>query len=263
MSRPQPRTSRPEADDHVTGCGEPAPGQTTGRSCAGVGWAPSCKLCPASPTYEGGAYSARTDYATPGYVPPVPPEPFGGGPKCANCGYAHGILLPATEKCKAQKTGKYRSPPPPDRPPRRLQLADPTAARVCFPAAVEWQSILSGRAQDVVRLTPVPQVTARPPRSEGEFASHRGQAAGLGRTAAAKGWAVEALYWRAADGAEGCAVRLARGSARAVATWKRKPGHLGEPRGWESDIAYVWMEGSGTFPTKLTTTALGEMIVNG
>jgi hypothetical protein len=260
VTRPAPRLSRPEADDHVTGCGEPAPGQTQGRSCAGVGWAPSCKLCPQSPTYEGVGASERTDYAVPGYVPPSRPEPYGAGERCASCGYRHGILLPATEKCKGQERGKFKKPEAPSVLRPRPRLADPTAVRACFPSKTEWQSLLAGRARDVLAVLPSPQVPARAPQSPGEFASYRGQAAGLGAKAAARGWRVEAVYWRAADGVEGCAVRLAKAAHRAVATWKRAAGKLGAATGWSADLAYVWVEGSGDFPTKMNVTDLEGMI---
>lgn len=50
-SVPLPRTDPRQPGDFVVGCGQPAEGQKTGRSCAGVGTEPSCQLCPQSPTY--------------------------------------------------------------------------------------------------------------------------------------------------------------------------------------------------------------------
>lgn len=47
----QPRTSPRQPGDFVIGCGMPAEGQTTGKSCAGTGTEPSCQLCPQSPNY--------------------------------------------------------------------------------------------------------------------------------------------------------------------------------------------------------------------
>ena len=46
-----PRTTPRQPGDFVIGCGQPAAGQTSGRSCAGVGSERSCQLCPQSPTY--------------------------------------------------------------------------------------------------------------------------------------------------------------------------------------------------------------------
>lgn len=53
MNGPQapPRTTPRQPGDFVLGCGLPAEGQTSGRSCAGVGAELSCRLCPESPGY--------------------------------------------------------------------------------------------------------------------------------------------------------------------------------------------------------------------
>ncbi len=94
-----------------------------------------------------------------------------------------------------------------------------------------------------------------------EFAGYGGkQARGLGRAATAAGWRVNAVYWRAADGAEGCAVQLAKGPLRAAATWKRKAGHPNPKTGWSTDVAYAWRVDVERFPTKLTHTDLERLI---
>lgn len=117
------------------------------------------------------------------------------------------------------------------------------------------------RVVEAVRVAP-PEVSARPPAGPGEFASYGGkQAAGLGRKAAGSGWDVRALYWRAGTGVEGCAVRLARGPLRAVATWKRAAGRLGEKSGWAADVAYAWRIDVERFPTEVTHTQLEGLIL--
>lgn len=146
------------------------------------------------------------------------------------------------------RQGKYKSPATPE--PRR-----------------EWFGllvpVLESEVEQVVAepVTGPPQVPARPPIEPTEFAGTQGrQARGLGRKALAAGWDVSPWYWRAFDGAEGCAVRLARGPLRAVATWKRAPGHLGEKSGWAADVAYGWRTDVSGFPTKLTVTQLEGLI---
>jgi hypothetical protein len=117
--------------------------------------------------------------------------------------------------------------------------------------------VLEVKAEKVVLDEPLgpPQVTARPPYGPGEIAGYQGkQAVGLGRRAAAAGWTVSAHYWRAADGVEGCAVRMARDDLRAVATWKRPRGKIGAKSGWGADVAYGWR--LGTLPAKLSHTDL-------
>lgn len=106
-----------------------------------------------------------------------------------------------------------------------------------------------------------PQVPARPPYGPGEFAGWQGkQAVGLGRLAGDQGWEVGAYYWRAGDGAEGCAVRLAKGPLRAVATWKRAAGKQGSKSGWSSDCCYAWRSDVEAFPTEVTLTQLEGLI---
>jgi hypothetical protein len=58
-----PLSEDPEGDrkplpaDGVMGCGTPAPGQTDGMACGGIGGKPSCQLCPSSPTFWRGGES--------------------------------------------------------------------------------------------------------------------------------------------------------------------------------------------------------------
>lgn len=107
-----------------------------------------------------------------------------------------------------------------------------------------------------------PMVWARPPASAVEIAGYAGkQAVGLGRKGHAEGWTPTALYWRAADGEEGCGVWLLRDDLRALATWKRPSAKAGTKSGWATDLAYAWRVGSGTFPYKITHTALEGLLV--
>lgn len=107
-----------------------------------------------------------------------------------------------------------------------------------------------------------PQVVARAPQGPAEFAGGRGNRQGvkLGRQAMSAGWDVRALYWRSGHGVEGCGIWLAKGAMRAVATWRRPPGHLGGTTGWAADIAYAWRTDAGRFPTKLNHTDLERLI---
>lgn len=99
-----------------------------------------------------------------------------------------------------------------------------------------------------------PLTPARAPVGPAELAAGQGrQALGLGRKAARAGWQVQASYWEAADGVEGCAVRLARGQLRAVATWLRQPGET-----WSADVAYAWR--AGAMPTKVGHMRLLELL---
>jgi hypothetical protein len=107
-----------------------------------------------------------------------------------------------------------------------------------------------------------PQVRARSPLGPGEFAGYGGrQAVGLGRRGVLNGWGPTPLYWRSADGVEGCGVWLSKDPMRAVATWKRPAGKLGSKSGWGADIAYAWRTDSGTFPVKLTHTELEGLLL--
>jgi hypothetical protein len=104
-------------------------------------------------------------------------------------------------------------------------------------------------------IVPPPLVSARLPAGPHEFADKR-QAGTLGRTAMALGWQVEPVYFRAHDGTEYSAVRLKRGSLRAVATWTRPPGESK----WASDVAYAWDSDQRMIPRSVGVTLLTSMI---
>lgn len=140
------------------------------------------------------------------------------------------------------------------------------------PEAVLWPEVLRRDAQarrealeasrrpHEPEVTPPPIVPARDPLRAEEYAtSNRGMsAAKLGRLAAGRGWQVRASYWMAHDGAEGCAVRAARGPLNFVAVWDRAPGHAGTLTGWKTGFAYGWREGQ--MPQKVTITTLANLI---
>jgi hypothetical protein len=171
---------------------------------------------------------------------------------CATCGYHRDLHEPITLKCPGEARGKFRDPPPIDTATYAQIIRRDVEARF---AAIE-----AARAPYVPDVVLPPQVPARPPQGPGELARYGGkQALGLGRSGVDRGWAVDALYWRAHDGTEGCAVRLARDDLRAVATWTRKPGQIGKPSGWAADVAYGWR--LGTMPIKINHTEL-ERFVN-
>lgn len=115
---------------------------------------------------------------------------------------------------------------------------------------------------DEVRPHLPPRVPARPPQGPHEFAGAGGgrQGSKLGRAAVALGWHVEAFYWQAADGAEGCAARFAKGALRAVALWSRKAEAAGTKTGWKAEGAYAWRTDVARFPTKVTHTDLERLI---
>ncbi len=172
--------------------------------------------------------------------------------RCAGCGYHSDVHEVATRRCPGQ-SGKFREAAPDDpalwpeiiRRDTRARFAVMEAARVVY----------------VPEVVAPPQVPARAPYGPGELASYQGrQAVGLGRAAAARGWAVSAHYWRSANGTEGCAVKIWRRDLRAVATWKRPPGQLGKASGWAGDVAYAWR--AGGMPKQVKHTDLVEMITN-
>jgi hypothetical protein len=115
---------------------------------------------------------------------------------------------------------------------------------------------------DEVRPHLPPRVPARPPYGPHEIAGAGGgkQGTKLGRGALALGWQVEALYWQAADGSEGCAVRLAKPPLRAVALWSRPAELAGQKTGWKAGAAYAWRTDVARFPTKVTHTDLERLI---
>lgn len=174
---------------------------------------------------------------------------------CAGCGYLFAYHELGTGRCPADegfaKTAKYRRPPPLDRTLWREIMRRDYLARM---AKYEAE-----HAPYVPVVVPPPLVPARAPQGPGELAGYGGrQAIGLGRKAAAAGWAVSAHYWMAHDGTEGCAVKLARDDLFAVATWSRKPGKAGSKSGWEAQDAYGVRRGDA--PVKLTHTQLEGVI---
>jgi hypothetical protein len=71
---------------------------------------------------------------------------------------------------------------------------------------------------------------------------------------------VEASYWRAHDGTEGCAVKLRKDDLYGVATWARPAGKIGTRAGWAADIAYAWRLDGKSMPVKVNHTQLWEML---
>lgn len=98
---------------------------------------------------------------------------------------------------------------------------------------------------------------ARPPYGPAEYAK---SAIGLGRKALEAKWEISPWYWRAADGAEGCALRLKKGPLRAIATWKRAAADAGRLTGWKTDVVYAWRVDVARFPTNLNITELERLI---
>lgn len=177
---------------------------------------------------------------------------------CASCGYGpewHERTgehrCPPETADKNGRRGRWRTPDPPERLLwRDVMRRDWLARQAAHDAAY------APYEPEVVRP---PLVPARAPQGPGELAGYGGrQALGLGRKAAAGGWAVEAHYWMTHDGTEGCAVRLTRDDLYAVATWSRKPGKVGSKSGWEAQDAYGVRRGDA--PVKLTHTQLEGVI---
>lgn len=179
--------------------------------------------------------------------------------RCGACGYfaeTHGIdgrCHPATADRNGRRGSWRPAPEPvPDVGWREIMSLEAAARRV--------ESDAGRAAYEPPAPTP-PQVPARRPAGPGEIAGAgtRKQATKLGRVAIDAGWIVEAVYWRAYDGTEGCALRLAGpGGVRAVATWARKPGNLGALTGWSADIAYAWRPGD--MPAKVNHSQLDELL---
>lgn len=160
-------------------------------------------------------------------------------------------------KAPSEKTGRYPHL-------RRGAFRPPPAAA----ATRDWfgMTVPLTEAELVARVEQVtdrdvierPQVAARSPQGPQEIAGGTGnkQAVKMGRAAASGGWRVAARFWRAHAGAEGCAVTLTRGTARAVAFWARPDSGAS----WKTDDAYAWdVVTPGSF-TKVNHTKLGEMI---
>jgi hypothetical protein len=101
-----------------------------------------------------------------------------------------------------------------------------------------------------------PLVPARPAQGPHEIADGNGQAMSTGTLAAKHGWCVEPWYYRISDGVECSALRLAKGDARAVATWMRVQGG-----NWAADLAYGWLRGVPGTLTNLGITNLRKALV--
>lgn len=130
------------------------------------------------------------------------------------------------------------------------------------PQLRDWFGLLVPVDQDdepeAVEIVPAgpPLVSARQPNGPGETAPRQVR---LGKVALSMGWQRPRLeYWQAADGGEGCGLKIARGDLRAVATWKREPGQQGKTTGWSADIAYAWR--NGTMPVRVTHTVLERLL---
>lgn len=168
------------------------------------------------------------------------------GPHCAGCGYVRS-LHGADGGCPGLKTKTFTARAPVEEIDWREVMRRDRVAASAPPVAVA--------------AVAAPLIPARPPLSFGEYAGGQGrQAVGLGRAAMAVGWSVSPWYWLAGDGTEGCALRLARGTLRAVATWKRPSGMLGSSKGWASDLAYAWRTDVARIPQKMTVTQLEGLI---
>lgn len=177
---------------------------------------------------------------------------------CASCGYVEAIHDLGTRRCpietadKNGRRGTFRAPPPPGPASwREVVAADFAARRAADEAAAR-----------PYEPPPPPLIAARPPTGPAEYAmSNRGMSAvKLGRKAREAGWHVEPWYWMAHDGAEGCALRLAKGPLRAVALWKRKAADVGGASGWQTDTVYGWRTDVERFPTKMTHTDLEGLL---
>jgi hypothetical protein len=175
---------------------------------------------------------------------------------CGGCGYLSGYHKLGSGHCPNGeggylKTVTFSAPPPPGEGDFRVIMRRDYQARMAA-----YDELHTTYEPEVV---PPPIIAARAPAGPLELAGYQGkQAIGLGRKAAAAGWAVDARYWKAHDGTEGCAVRMTRDELYAVATWKRKPAKAGTGSGWEADIAYGVRRGDA--PVKLTHTQLEGVI---
>lgn len=177
---------------------------------------------------------------------------------CASCGYPETFHDLGSQRCpietadKNGRRGTFKTPPPPGPASWREVVAADFARRKAADEAA---------AQPYEPPAP-PQIAARPPYGPAEYAtSNRGMSAvKLGRKARELGWHVEPWYWRAASGAEGCALRLAKGPLRAVALWKRPAAAAGTTAGWQTDTVYGWRTDVERFPTQMTHTDLEGLI---
>lgn len=179
---------------------------------------------------------------------------------CASCGYPFRFHDLGTSRCpietadSAGRRGSWKVPLPAD--------------AALYPEIMRRDAERRRREDDEARrpyeAPPPPLIPARPPQSPREYAtSNRGlSAVKLGRAAQDAGWDVEPWYWKAADGAEGCALRLRKGELRAVATWKRSAANAiaAGTTGWSTDEAYAWRIDVPRCPTKMNITDLEKLI---
>jgi hypothetical protein len=168
---------------------------------------------------------------------------------CAGCGYLREYHDGIVHRC----TFKPRPPIDPALWPEILRRD----------AAARREETEAARRPYGPEVIPPPIVPARSPRGQTEFAtSKRGiSAAKLGAKAVGLGWTAEPYYWVTGAGAEGCAVKLAKGPLRAVAIWSRKAENVGTLTGWKTEYAYAWRtDVEGRFPTKMSITELEGLI---
>jgi hypothetical protein len=204
--------------------------------------------------------------------------------RCTKCGYFEGDHELVTLKCPICACGATPAEHDPHCPGKISEkTGEPMSLRrgsFAAPGPVapvrEWlgmlvpmtEAELAARVAAAVPDTEVvehrpPQVVARLPHGPAEVAGGTRKAAAvkLGKLARAAGWRVQPMYWRAGDGTEGCALRLAGpDNVRAVALWERPAGHVGELTGWGAKAAYAWRPGSGTFPVKVTHADIEKLL---
>jgi len=174
--------------------------------------------------------------------------------RCASCGYLEAYHDLGTLRCPietADRAGHRGS----------FKVRPPLAARHPWfggPPVDRGAKMEEALPEEVLP----PLVPARLPWGPAEYAGGDGnkQATKLGRAAAERGWMAQPAYWRSATGDEGCAVQLAKGPLRAVATWKRPVADFGKLTGWKVDCAYAWRVDVARIPTKLTHTELEGLI---
>jgi hypothetical protein len=166
---------------------------------------------------------------------------------CGGCGYLAEHHEGPERLCPGLKTKRWQAPPAPTSGDWREILATEAKARRDASDAAKV-------AYEPPAVLP-PLTPARPPRGPHELAAGAGrQALSLGRKAARLGWQVAASYWQAGDGAEGCALRLARGQLRAVVMWSRPT----PADSWVADAAYAWRLGAS--PASVGHTRLGQLL---
>jgi len=165
-------------------------------------------------------------------------------------GFCHG-RVGSGGKWLLLRQGKFREPPPPAPLREWFGLLVPMTDAELDAAVVQ-------AVPEAVIVDVLPQVPARPPAGPVEIAGGAGnrQATKFGRLVRERGGEAEARYWRAADGTEGCAVRIALGAGRAVATYERPSGHVGAAAGWKAGVAYVWQDGVPGTARRITHTEL-------